>query len=372
MRVSELLPSLKWQRAIQPATWLIIDCSKRAITRRLLGGFVAFLPKALKVFISVRAEGESLLSLPEAASPTEARDVLLHLIHQDPHDYGVERSRWRLQDIKQNVEWLRHYSVAGVWEWLHRAGIHWKRAQAHVHSPDDEYLPKLLYILQRLEQAQHDPKSYPILFEDEFTFSRRPILASAYETKGDVQPRAEQGYDRDRTWRIAAALNIWNGEVHFIDRSEIGVGTMVGFYKHVCELHDHAKTIFVVQDNGSIHHHPDVLAALEPQEFPFRLHRPASWGEEPSKRAKRLNLPIQLLPLPTYASWCNPIEKLWRMLRQELLHLHRFRDNWIGLRESVRKWLENLLDRSQEVLRYCGVADPNRLYAGIKLARLPT
>ena len=39
-------------------------------------------------------------------------------------------------------------------------------------------------------------------------------------------------------------------------------------------------------------------------------------------------LPIQLVPLPTYASWCNPIEKLWRQLRQELLHLHRFADRF--------------------------------------------
>jgi transposase len=295
---------------------------------------------------------------------------MLHLIHQDPHDYGVERSRWRLQDILRSVEWLNIHSVGGVWEWLHRAGIHLKHAQQHVHSPDDQYRPKLLYILERLEQAERDQAAYPFLFEDEITFYRRPCVAYAYEAKGNIQPKAEQGYDRDKTWRIAATLDVWSGTVIFRDRSRLTIPALVGFYEQVRQAYPSAKTIYIVQDNWSIHHHPDVLAALEPQQFPFRLHRPANWGEEPSESAKRLNLPVQLLPLPTYASWCNPIEKLWRMLRQELLHLHQFRDNWVGLRETVRIWLQNLADRAQELLRYCGLADLNRLYRGIKLAGL--
>ena len=296
---------------------------------------------------------------------------MLHLIHQDPHNHGIERSRWRLQDILRSADWLSLRSVAGVWEWLHRAGIHLKRAQQHVHSPDGQYLPKLHYILERLEQSEQDKAAYPILFEDEITFYRRPTVACAYEASGTVQPKAEQGYDRDKAWRIAATLDLWSGTVIFKDRSRLSIPALVGFYEQVSQAYPDAKTIYMAQDNWSIHHHPDVLAALEPQQFPFQLHRPANWGEEPSKSAKRLNLPIQLLPLPTYASWCNPIEKLWRMLRQELLHLHRFKDNWIQLRETVREWLNHLADRTQELLRYCGLADPNRLYAGVKLAGLP-
>jgi hypothetical protein len=293
---------------------------------------------------------------------------MLHLIHQDPHDYGIQHSRWQLKDILHSVEWLNMTSVTGVWEWLHRADIHLKRAQQHVHSPDDQYRAKLLYILERLDLANCDQVAFPFLFEDEITFYRKPGIACAYGAKGNTQPKAEQGYDRDKTWRIAATLDLFSGAVIFRDRSRLTLGTLVDFYEQVCQTYSRAQTIYIVQDNWSIHHHPDVLAALEPQHFPFRLHRPANWGEQPSKSAKRLNLPIQLLPLPTYASWCNPIEKLWRMLRQELLHLHRYRDNWVGLRETVRNWLQHLAERAQDLLRYCGLADPNRLYAGIKTA----
>jgi transposase len=35
---------------------------------------------------------------------------------------------------------------------------------------------------------------------------------------------------------------------------------------------------------------------------------------------------IVLVPLPTYAPWTNPVEKVWRKLCQEVLHLHEFVD----------------------------------------------
>jgi hypothetical protein len=288
---------------------------------------------------------------------------MLHLLHQDPHTWGVDRSRWRLADILSAVEWLPVRSLSGVWRWLHREHISLKHATEHVHSPDQEYLPKLAYILEHLQHSQEDPKTYPLLFEDEITFFRRPSLSFAYEGCGTKQPLAEQGWSKERTWRVAATLDAFTGVVVFRDRARFSIEAMVRFYEQICQAYPHARTIYLVQDNWTLHYHPDVLAALQPQQFPWRLYRPPSWADEPSKKAKRLDLPLQLLPLPTYASWCNPIEKLWRMLRQERLHLHRFRDDWNGLRASVRRFLDQLQGRAQELLRYCGLQDPERLYA---------
>ncbi len=41
---------------------------------------------------------------------------------------------------------------------------------------------------------------------------------------------------------------------------------------------------------------------------------------------------MQLLPIPTYAPWWNPVEKLWHWLRQEVLRQHRFGDEVRDLR----------------------------------------
>jgi hypothetical protein len=66
-------------------------------------------------------------------------------------------------------------------------------------------------------------------------------------------------------------------------------------------------------------------------------------------------VPIQLLPLPRYSSWANPIEKVWRKLRQDVLHQHRWAEARSQLRLKVNHWLDALKDGSLELLRYIGL-----------------
>ncbi len=67
----------------------------------------------------------------------------------------------------------------------------------------------------------------------------------------------------------------------------------------------------------------------------------------------------ELVPLPTYASWANPIEKLWRMLRQELLHLHPLAENLVGLRGAIDHFLDRFAAGSPALLCYVGLAVPD-------------
>ena len=119
---------------------------------------------------------------------------------------------------------------------------------------------------------------------------------------------------------------------------------------------------YLVLDNWPVHFHPDVLAALEPQQTRWEFKTPAAWPSAPSARAKRLGLPIQLLPLPTYASWTNPQEKVWRHLRQAKLHLHRSAEDWEQLKQGIREHLDQFKDGSQELLRYIGLTPGSKLY----------
>jgi transposase len=59
--------------------------------------------------------------------------------------------------------------------------------------------------------------------------------------------------------------------------------------------------------------------------------------------------------LPTYAPWLNPIEKLWRWLRQDMLKLHQRADDWRALRGRVRAFLEQFAGGSQRLLEYVGL-----------------
>ena len=66
---------------------------------------------------------------------------------------------------------------------------------------------------------------------------------------------------------------------------------------------------------------------------------------QPSKKIGTLaELPIEILQLPTYAPWTNPIEKLWRWVRQSVLHLHRLSDDWETLKNKVIAFMTQFKD----------------------------
>ena len=286
---------------------------------------------------------------------------MLHVIHQDPHQHAERRSRWTLAAIGRACPWLGVRLPSSVWYLLDRLDIHYKRARAHVHSPDPNYLPKLQSVRVHLQQAALGGGDV-VLFEDEFTFYRQPSLAQAWERAGHEQTLAELGHRPNRHSRLVAALNAVSGQVHCRQADAITLQELVRFYQGLREAYPEAETIWLVQDNWPWHFHPDVLAALQEQVYPWPLARMPSWPKEPRPNAPRLQLPIRLVLLPTYASWTNPIEKLWRLLRQELLHVHHFEDQWEQLKQAVNQFMDQIQYRAEELRRYVGLTDPTRLY----------
>ena len=222
---------------------------------------------------------------------------------------------------------------------LQRLKIHYKRARSYIHSPDPDYEAKLWDVQISIVRARRALQRCVVLFQDEFTYYRQPTLAAAYELAGPFQPLARLSYRR-----VAAALDPFTGRVVYMQASRISVQTLVDFYQQVCATYK-GEMIYLVQDN---------------------------WPTEPSPRARRLNLPIQLLPLPTYASWTNPIEKLWRWVQQEVFHLHRYADRWSELQSKISEFLAQFAEGSQELLRYVGLKGKSNLYGpALAAAGLP-
>jgi hypothetical protein len=72
--------------------------------------------------------------------------------------------------------------------------------------------------------------------------------------------------------------------------------------------------------------------------------------------------------LPTYAPWLNPIEKLWRWLRQDVLKMHRLAAYWPELRRRVNTFLDQFADGSADLLRYVGLSGDGKLASAIRSA----
>jgi hypothetical protein len=237
---------------------------------------------------------------------------------------------------------------------LAASGLRHKRGRDHLHSPDPYYQEKLARLELLRTHVEATPLSATFLYLDELTYYRQPSLAAGYAPAGSAAPHAERSVKSNTATRIVGALDAHTGQVIAHQHSRIGVPALIRFYRALVDVYP-GRRLYVVVDNWPVHFHPDVLAALEPQTSPFPFFRPRSWSDVPSPRAKRLNLPIQLVQLPTYAPWANPIEQLWRKLKQDVLHLHRLADDLPALRSLVLAFLARFADPAPDLLRYVGL-----------------
>jgi transposase len=306
---------------------------------------------------------------PKYQDKEEAKEAILHTVRRDPSMFGTSESRWSLDLISRVCDWLRIKNPSGLSQLLKRLRISYKRGRSYVHSPDPHYQQKMDLIAQCLLKAWYAPDEYVLLYQDEFTIYRQPTVDRDYEQMGEFQPLARRSHKSDTEFRGMGALNAITGQVTYHQASKASVRQLTKFYDMVYDSvvtdYPQADTIYMVQDNWPVHFHPDLLIHLQPQDFQFPIHKPENWPDEPSPKAKRdaekrkakgvIKLPIKILQLPTYASWANPIEKLWRWVRQSVLHLHRLSDEWDELKQRIRDFILSFRKGSNELLRYVGL-----------------
>lgn len=191
---------------------------------------------------------------------------------------------------------------------------------------------------------------------DEFSFYRQPSLANDYVALShSTMPLARRSYHSNTVCRGIGTLNALTGQLTYSQQARPSTKHFVQFYHTLAQTYPHATTIFVVQDNWSVHYHPDILAALTPQHSPFTPPISPAWSHWYATALPTGHLPIQLVFLPTYAPWLNPIEKRWRWLRQDILHLHRFADAWSDLKQRVLDFMAQFEHGSTDLLHYVGL-----------------
>lgn len=271
-----------------------------------------------------------------------------------------------MASVRAACAWLQQRSLSGVSRILHRCQISLKRSRDYLRSPDENYAAKLTDITTTLADVAQSQGRRVLVFLDEFSFYRQPTASVDWcRARAATQPLARRSHRSDTCGRIVGALNAVSAAVTTRVTSKMTIPQLVQFWSDLRAQYPTAEKIYVVLDNWPVHFHPDVLAALEPQQTPWEMKTPSNWPPQPQRKSQRLHLPIQFLPLPTYASWCNPIEKFWRKLQQELLHLHRDADDWQALKEKILLFLTQHATASPELLRYVGLTKNSKLFGAV-------
>jgi hypothetical protein len=268
----------------------------------------------------------------------DLKQQLQERLHQGPGEearqqaaatpQGPPPSRWTLDTIRATFDWLRDYSLSGVWRQLQRLDLRLRSARVQQFSPDPQYADKVLDLEMALWEARRYPDRVVALFLDQMGFARWPDPAPDW---AGAAPVADRHGSKQGLWRTMGALNALTGQVTYVDGYIVGRAKVIACYQRLVEAYPAAERIYAIQDNWSIHKHPDVLAALQ------------QWPQ------------IEPVWLPTYAPWLNPIEKLWRWLKQDVLKLHRLAEDWKAVRDRVRQFLDQFAHGSQRLLEYVGL-----------------
>jgi len=214
---------------------------------------------------------------------------------------------------------------------LRRVGIRWRRAKKRVHSPDPLYVVKR----QRIAELQHlalsgdltsqsaahprsdePPKPANLVFLDSTDLHLCPDVGPVYAPVEKQMKVDTPGLE-----------NPWNalfGSLFF----PAGEGLYtIHHRKRAAEFLEHLQLLidldpnrfwFVVLDNASAH----TTAAIE------------TFANQHQER-------LELVYLPTYSPHLNLIERLWRVMRSQVLR-NRFFESLTAVSEAVVNWLENL------------------------------
>jgi transposase len=186
--------------------------------------------------------------------------------------------------------------------------------------------------IEEVLKASEDNPSLEVVFGDEFTFYKQPEVSYAFALRGTKQPYAYRSCQNNTKRRIAATLNSKTGRVNFLSRSKVGVKQLKQFITQLDTDYSDSQRIYLVWDNWPVHKHPEVLEHLSC--YPR----------------------IEVLWLPTYAPWTNPIEKLWLKLKADLLWMHRYSHRWKELIQQVENYLQQFANGSMELLHAVGLS----------------
>lgn len=253
------------------------------------------------------------------------RRQLAELIDQGPAKAGFAGNCWRSPMIQQLIQerFGVFYNARYISELLKSMGYSYQKARFvsdHL-NPEKraEWLsrrwPQILELVQR--------KNAYLLFGDEASFPQWGSLSYTWAKKGQ-QPTIETSGKR-KGYKVFGLIDYFTGRFFFKCQEErLNSETYAAYLKEVLSKTD--KHIVLVQDGARYH----------------TSARMKAFFEEHKQR-------LTVFDLPSYSPDYNPIEKLWKKVKETGIHLHYF-PTFESLKEKVHETLSLFESAKKEVL----------------------
>jgi len=166
-----------------------------------------------------------------------------------------------------------------------------------------------------------------LLFGDECGVQHAPTRTRTWALKGQAPVLLSPGGRKKQS--IIGAVAPATGAVTAAFISSLTARVFLAFLKTILNVYRDARKIYLVIDNARAHH------AKLLQQF-LKL---VAWK-------------LELIFLPPYSPDLNPIEDLWKMMREKVTHNTYF-EHFDEMIMELRKFLEKCKNPSEEVRSRC-------------------
>lgn len=284
----------------------------------------AFLLKGVDGLKSKKPSGK-----PSKLTKTQRKE-LDKLITEGPEKAGFPGACWRSPMIQYLIyeRFGVEYSVNYIAQLLKNMGFSYQKAKFVADHKDPEKRKEWLQnkwpeILKLAEKK----KAY-ILFGDEASFPQWGSLTYTWAKKGQ-QPVVKTSGIR-RAYKVFGLIDYFSGRFFCKghDKGRLNSQSYEAFLTEV--LSRTRKHIILIQDGASYHTSKAMKKFF-------------------AKKADR----ITVYDLPSYSPDYNPIEKLWKKIKEKEIHLHYF-PTFDSLKNKVEEALLHFKDLGNEVLSLFG------------------
>jgi len=288
----------------------------KAVLLRSEGWTIPMISQALR--IHERTVNRHLTDYKEGKLSTENGGSESRLTEQQTEELIAHLSENTYHYIHEITDYVRRvygitYSIPGLNKWLHRNNFSYKKPKGHPYKADKQSQDKFVKHYNKLKTTAG--KKEPIIFVDSVHPSQATKLSYGWIRTGETKCVC--------TTASRTRMNIIGGielgklkHTIIAEHERINADTIISFLQEIREQHKRKKKIHVILDQAGYHKSKAVQA-----------------------EAKKLN--IKLHYLPPYSPNLNPIERLWKVMNEEVRNNRFFRSS-----KAFRKAIWNFFDNT--------------------------
>ena len=206
-----------------------------------------------------------------------------------------------------------HYTVAGLTKWLHANGFVYKKPQAVPAKLNSKEQGVFIEDYAQLK-AQAARENEVVLFGDSVHPQHQTQLAYGWIEKG--VRKALPTTARQYRLSFMGAIDLTNHKVISLESERVNTESIKAFLKEVSNAYPLVNRIHLILDNAGYHKSKDMIAFAE-------------------------SLRIKIHYLPPYSPNLNPIERLWKIMREVTMY-NKYYAKFNDFTEAIRGFFSSI------------------------------